>query len=67
MLSPTTEKDLQDAIASAKGPLRVMGGGTRPIGKPLAGEVLSVAEMIAFGLVPGEVMVVGLMCSRRTV
>lgn len=59
MLSPTTEKDLQDAIASAKGPLRVMGGGTRPIGKPLAGEVLSVAEMSGITLYePGSLTIV---------
>ncbi|MGV6888524.1 FAD-binding protein [Rhodophyticola sp. SM2404] len=58
-MSPTTEKDLQDAIASAKGPLRVMGGGTRPIGKPLAGEVLSVAEMSGITLYePGSLTIV---------
>lgn len=59
MLNPKTEKDLQDAIASAKAPLRVMGGGTRPIGKPLTGEVLSTAGLSGITLYePGSLTIV---------
>ena len=32
MLTPTTEQDLAQIIAAAKGPLRILGGGTRPTG-----------------------------------
>ena len=45
MISPTTEQDLAEAISDAAGPLRIAGGGTRDIGKPVAGEVLSVAGL----------------------
>jgi glycolate oxidase FAD binding subunit len=36
-----TRLELSEAIAAAKGPLRIMGGGTRPVGRPVAGEALS--------------------------
>ena len=41
MLTPKSEEELAEAIASATGPLKVQGGGTRPIGMPVEGEVLS--------------------------
>ena len=41
---PTTENELAQMIASADGPLRITGGGTRPIGK-IAGTLLSTAQM----------------------
>ena len=44
-MTPKTETELADAIASAKTPLRIIGGGTRPIGTPVAGEVLSTAAL----------------------
>lgn len=37
-----SEKELVDVLAGASGPVRVQGGGTRPIGRPVAGEVLEV-------------------------
>lgn len=37
-----SEKELAEALAGASGPFRVQGGGTRPIGRPVAGEVLEV-------------------------
>lgn len=38
----TSEQDLAAAIGAAKGPLRVIGGGTRDIGRPVEGEALEV-------------------------
>ena len=37
VLTPTSEAELSEAIASADGPLRILGGGTRPIGRPVTG------------------------------
>ncbi|MEZ5766587.1 MAG: glycolate oxidase subunit GlcE [Paracoccaceae bacterium] len=39
----TSEQELAEAIRGANGPLRVQGGGTRDVGRPVAGEVLEVA------------------------
>lgn len=41
MLAPTNEAELAEAIAGANGPLKIMGGGTRPVGAPVVGDVLS--------------------------
>ncbi len=43
-MTPTSETELSAAIQSAKGPIRIVGGGTRPIGRA-TGEVLSMAGM----------------------
>jgi len=45
VLSPVTEADLADTVAAATRPLRIRGGGTREVGRPLSGEVLSVAAL----------------------
>ncbi|MDJ0823972.1 MAG: FAD-binding protein [Rhodobacter sp.] len=59
MLAPNDETDLAEAVAGAAGPLRVVGGGTRPIGKPVAGEVLSVAGLSGISLYePGALTLV---------
>lgn len=59
MVSPKTEADLSEAIASAKGPLRIIGGGTRPVGKPVAGQGLSVAGLMGIHLYePGALTLV---------
>jgi len=59
MLAPTTEAELADAIAQASGPLRIIGGGTRPIGAPIPGEVLSTAGMSGIDLYePGALTMV---------
>ncbi len=50
MLSPKNETELAEAVAGAGGALRVIGGGTRPVGKPVAGEVLSVAGLSGVAL-----------------
>jgi len=44
-MTPNTEQELAEAIASAKGPLRISGGGTRDIGNPVVGEGLSTAKL----------------------
>lgn len=59
VLEPTNEAELADAIAGAAGPLRVRGGGTRPIGAPGEGEVLSVAGLSGISLYePGALTLV---------
>jgi glycolate oxidase FAD binding subunit len=45
VLSPATEADLAEAVAGAAGPLRIVGGGTRDVGRPVAGQVLSLAAL----------------------
>lgn len=58
-MTATTENDLADAIQSASGPLRVIGGGTRPIGRAVPGEVLSVAGLSGITLYePGALTLV---------
>ena len=59
MLAPTTETELAEAIKSAEGALRIRGGGTRPVGKPVSGEVLSVAGLSGIELYePGALTIV---------
>ncbi len=59
MLSPATEAELADAVAAAGGALRIVGGGTRDIGRPVAGEVLSVAGIAGVDLYePGALTLV---------
>jgi len=43
MKSPATEAEVSEIVAAATGPVRVIGGGTRAIGRPVAAEALSVA------------------------
>lgn len=50
MLTPNDETELAEAVAGAAGPLRIVGGGTRPVGAPLAGDVLSVAGLRGIAL-----------------
>jgi glycolate oxidase FAD binding subunit len=55
----TNESEVAAAMKGASGPLRVMGGGTRPIGRPLPGEVLSVAGLNGISLYePGALTLV---------
>ena len=44
-MRPETEAALAESVKSAEGPLRIIGGGTRDIGAPVAGEVLCVAGL----------------------
>ena len=56
---PHTEAELAEAVASAKGPLAIRGGGTRPIGRPVLGETLSTAALSGITLYePGALTLV---------
>ncbi len=44
-LAPKTEAELAELVASTTEPLRVMGGGTRPIGVPVNGQPLTTAKI----------------------
>lgn len=58
-MTPLTEKDLAEAIASATGPLAIQGGGTRPIGKPVEGTALSTSALKGITLYePGSLTLV---------
>lgn len=58
-MTPKTEAELAEAVATAKGPLRITGGGTRDIGNPVVGEALSTAGMSGISLYePGALTLV---------
>lgn len=57
-MTPKTEEDLAQMIAGTNGPLRIIGGGTRPIGR-VEGTELSTAKMTGITLFePGALTVV---------
>lgn len=59
MLSPADENELVEAVASAKSPLKIQGGGTRPIGHDVEGETISTAKMSGITLYePGALTLV---------
>jgi len=59
VLTPSDERDLAEAIAETRTPLRIVGGGTRPVGVTEAGEVLSTADLTGIGLYePGALTLV---------
>ena len=59
MLSPSDETELAEAVATAKGPLRITGGGTRPIGHPVVGQELTTRAMTGITLYePGALTLV---------
>jgi len=59
MLKPGDEKELAEAVAGAAGPLVIRGGGTRPVGHAVKGEVLSVAGLSGITLYePGALTLV---------
>lgn len=59
-MKPTSEAELAEAVASAKGPLRIVGGGTRQgLGHPVAGEVLETSGLSGITLYePGALTLV---------
>ncbi len=59
MLRPESEAELAEAVRSAEGPLAVCGGGTRPMGRPVAGQALTVSGMSGITLYePGALTLV---------
>lgn len=58
MISPTSEAELCEAVSKASGPLRISGGGTRPVGK-VTGEALSLSNLSGIELYePGALTIV---------
>ena len=59
MLAPKSESDLAQIIARAYTPLRIQGGGTRPIGRPPGGTILSTSGLSGITLYePGALTLV---------
>ncbi|MEK6216418.1 MAG: FAD-binding protein [Boseongicola sp.] len=59
VLRPQTEKDLAEIVRNARGPLRVFGGDTRPVGHIVEGEELSISAMSGITLYePGALTLV---------
>ena len=55
----TTEADVAEAVSGATGPLVVRGGGTRAVGRPVAGDVLEVSGLSGITLYePGALTIV---------
>ncbi|WP_073197813.1 glycolate oxidase subunit GlcE [Roseovarius marisflavi] len=58
-MTPKTEDDLARIVAEADAPLRIQGGGTRPIGTPTRGTVLSTSALSGIELYePGSLTLV---------
>ncbi|MFV2051851.1 FAD-binding protein [Aliiroseovarius sp. YM-037] len=58
-MRPESETELAEAVRSANGPLRLQGGGTRPIGNPVSGEVLELSGLSGITLYePGALTMV---------
>ncbi|MGV6813024.1 MAG: FAD-binding protein [Brevirhabdus sp.] len=59
MIEPANEMELADAVRGAQGALCIRGGGTRPIGRMVEGEALSVAGLSGIELFePGALTLV---------
>ncbi|WP_408005555.1 FAD-binding protein [Salibaculum griseiflavum] len=59
MITPASEAELSEAIRAAEGPLRIVGGGTRPIGTPVEGATLSTDALTGIELYePGALTLV---------
>lgn len=58
-MHPKTEQELADILRTAKAPIRIQGGGTRTIGRPVAGDVLRTGGLSGVTLYePGALTVV---------
>ncbi|MDA7427714.1 glycolate oxidase subunit GlcE [Primorskyibacter aestuariivivens] len=58
-MRPTTEAELAQTIAAAQGPLRIRGGGTRDVGRPVAGDILETGGLSGITLYePGALTMV---------
>lgn len=59
MIKPGTEAELAETIATAQGAFQIEGGGTRPIGRPVFGQKLSLSELAGIELYdPGALTLV---------
>jgi len=58
-ITPTNEADMAQAVADAAGPLRIVGGATRGVGRRVAGQALSTAGLTGIRLYePGALTLV---------
>lgn len=58
-MRPGTEAEVAEAVLSAQGALRIIGGGTRAIGRPVVGEVLETSGLTGISLYePGALTLV---------
>lgn len=58
-LAPANEAELAQVVAAATGPLRIVGGDTRGVGRPVAGQPLSTARLSGIRLYePGALTLV---------
>lgn len=58
-MRPANEKELSGMVRAARGPLVVRGGGTRSVGRPVAGEMLETGGLSGIGLYePGALTLV---------
>ncbi|MGB5069249.1 MAG: FAD-binding protein, partial [Albidovulum sp.] len=58
-MTPKSEAELAEMIREAKGPLRIVGGGTRPVGRPVEGARLDVSGLSGITLYePGALTLV---------
>lgn len=44
-MTPKSETELAEMITAAQNPMRIQAGGTRPIGRPVAGDVLDISAL----------------------
>ena len=59
MMTPATEIELAEIVKAATGPLRIEGGGTRPIGRHIEADVLSTSALSGITLYePGALTLV---------
>ncbi|PQO24353.1 2-hydroxy-acid oxidase [Rhodobacteraceae bacterium WD3A24] len=58
-MRPESEAELAETVAASDGPLRIVGGGTRPVGRPVTGAALSTAGLAGIALYePGALTIV---------
>jgi glycolate oxidase FAD binding subunit len=58
-ITPGSEAALAEAVRAADGPLRIRGGGTRPVGRPVQGTPLELSDLSGIELyAPGALTVV---------
>ena len=58
MLNPSNETELSEALAGTQEPLRIVGGGTRPLGNPVTGELLSTSGLCGISLYEPEALTI---------
>lgn len=45
MIAPCSEAELAEVLAASVDPLQIVGGGTRPVGRPVSGEIVSMSGL----------------------